>query len=107
MHLGSGGMLLGALPDTTFDEEEVQLEAGDLLVLYTDGLTEARRNGDLNDEMFGAERLEECIGRISPELSAREVLDGLVNSCRGWTGAGELGDDMTLLVLRVLDGHGG
>lgn len=103
--LGQGGMLLGAVPETTFVEGILDLAAGDLLILYTDGLTEAHRDGDQEGEMFGTDRLEECVAGIDPDLTAREVLDTLVGKCRSWTGAGELSDDMTLLVLRVLDGQ--
>ncbi|MGD8395301.1 MAG: PP2C family protein-serine/threonine phosphatase [Candidatus Eiseniibacteriota bacterium] len=105
--LGQGGMLLGAVPDATFEEASVQLEAGDLLVLYTDGLTEARQHGDFESEMFGTERLECCLRDLEPGLTAAEVLDHLVRRCHDWSGGGELADDMTLLVLRVEGPEGG
>jgi len=51
--LQKGGTILGVMPNTIYEEEEIQLMRGDLLVFYTDGITETERD----EEYFGLERL--------------------------------------------------
>ncbi len=95
--LADGGLLLGAVKETQFDEGQVQLYPGDLLVLYTDGLTEAERHG----EMYGGKRLEALVRQTGTERTADQVVRDLVRANQEWTGGEDQADDMTLLVLRV------
>jgi sigma-B regulation protein RsbU (phosphoserine phosphatase) len=96
--LTSGGLLLGAFPGVTFEESAVELRANDVLVLFTDGLTEAAAS---DGDMFGDERLEDAVRAITPDLTARDVLSALEGACRGWLRGTEPDDDLTLLVMRV------
>jgi sigma-B regulation protein RsbU (phosphoserine phosphatase) len=96
--LEQGGLLLGAFGFASFEEGEVELEPEDILVLYTDGLTDAVGAGGA---MFGDERLEEAVRNLDPRATAGEALATLETECRRWTGGAELEDDLTLLVLRV------
>jgi serine phosphatase RsbU (regulator of sigma subunit) len=93
--LTAGGVLLGVSADATYPDVSVELSAGDVVVLYTDGLTEARRG----DELFGVERvrrgLEACGGR-----RAADILESLISEVRAF--ADQPLDDLTIVVLRQL-----
>ena len=92
--LTSGGPVLGVLPHTVYEAGSVPFGPGDRLVLYTDGITEAR---DPADEEFGEERLMElaCEHRAcsAPALQAR-----LVEAVASFAGR-RFTDDATLMVL--------
>jgi phosphoserine phosphatase RsbU/P len=95
--LGSRGIALGVLPEVAIASTTLDLRHGDLLVLYTDGVTEAFN--DLN-EAFGEERLKDFVlaNRAKP---AREVLDGLIAEIRRFAGSAAQSDDITLVVVKV------
>jgi sigma-B regulation protein RsbU (phosphoserine phosphatase) len=101
--LERGGLLLGAFGVADFEEGEVTLEPDDILILYTDGLTDAAGQ---DGAMFGDQRLEEEVRDLDHRLPAAQALSGLTTACRSWTGGADLEDDLTLLVLRV-DGEAG
>jgi len=92
--LGAGGPVLGVLADAEYEQAQVSLNAGDRIVLFTDGLTEAR-NGD--DEEFGEPRLlDAAVGHracSAPAMQAR-----LCDAVSTFTG-GRLQDDATLIVV--------
>jgi sigma-B regulation protein RsbU (phosphoserine phosphatase) len=92
--LGQGGPVLGVLGDAEYEQAHVSLGAGDRLVLFTDGLTEAR---SADDEEFGEDRLLHAAvahrGCSAPALQAR-----LTAEVASFTG-GRLQDDATLMVL--------
>ena len=94
--LKEGGTPLGILPGREYADTEVRLEAGDRLVLYTDGLTEAM---DVNEQEFGECRLVE-MGRRNAALSAAELLETIVKEVSGYSG-GSFQDDFTLVVVAV------
>ena len=92
--LGIGGPVLGVIADAHYEQGQVALAGGDRLVLFTDGLTEAR-NAD--DEEFGEQRLLDLLiehrGCSAPAIEAR-----LADAVAAFTG-GRLQDDATLMVL--------
>jgi len=93
-HLTSGGPVLGVFPDGVYEAASIPFSPGDRLVLYTDGITEARNDAD---EEFGEARLMsmavEHRGCSAPALQAR-LVDGVASfTCRQFT------DDATLMVL--------
>ena len=94
IRLEEGGRVIGAFCDSTFTEHEIQLYEGDKLLLFTDGVTEAR-NAD--GEEFGELRLQECLrsyaGCHAAELRTR-ILREVTEFC-----AGHFDDDATLMVL--------
>jgi sigma-B regulation protein RsbU (phosphoserine phosphatase) len=94
--LGRPGTLLGPFAEVRVYDESAALAPGDALVLYTDGVTEARRDG----EMFGEERLRALLaglaGRPADELV--EQVERAVVAHHG----GPLDDDLALLALRVV-----
>jgi sigma-B regulation protein RsbU (phosphoserine phosphatase) len=81
---------------------EVPWHAGDLLVLYSDGITEAR---DPDDRLFGTQRLRCVLARTmaeDPDRSAAAVCETLLETVCAHTGAMPADDDVTLVVMRAL-----
>ncbi len=89
---GASRLPLGVL-QSDYSEDAATLAAGDCLVLYTDGVTEARRGG----ELFGEERLAGTLRRLSGAAPAA-VAEGLRDATVAF--AGELRDDLQILVVR-------
>ncbi|MBI5646988.1 MAG: SpoIIE family protein phosphatase [Ignavibacteriae bacterium] len=99
-YLRPNGMGLGLDPTERFadsiEEEGLVLAPGDVIVLFTDGVTEAR---DKNGEEFHFERLADIAEKHAGE-SARSIGEAIIDAVRRFTGNGEALDDLTLLVLR-------
>jgi serine phosphatase RsbU (regulator of sigma subunit) len=88
------GLVLGIEPDQQYDEVRTKLGIGDAVVLYTDGVTEARRD----NELYGVERLDRVLSEhrgLSPGDLAQKVLD----DCRSFA-RGELADDCAVVVVK-------
>jgi sigma-B regulation protein RsbU (phosphoserine phosphatase) len=92
--LGFGGPVLGVIPDASYEQSRVRLSVGDRLVLFTDGLTEARNNAD---EEFGEDRLVDIAVRHRG-CDAHDLRARLAAAVDEFTG-GRLQDDATLMVL--------
>ncbi|MFH9671856.1 PP2C family protein-serine/threonine phosphatase [Streptomyces sp. NPDC017405] len=92
-----GGLLVGVLPTAPFVTAQATLAPGDTLLLYTDGLTEAR-TGATRDSLYGDEALHEFAARHAP-AAAGEVISALAGLLGGF-GDG-LEDDTALLALGV------
>lgn len=88
------GTVVGAFPFSRYQESQMRLEPGDLLLFYTDGMTEAE---NAYGEQFGEERLLSTLCK-SRAQSPDEILHALSRSVRDWTGTAELQDDLTLLL---------
>jgi sigma-B regulation protein RsbU (phosphoserine phosphatase) len=95
--LSEGGFPLGMFPSSEFQTGAVTLKPGDLLALYSDGLTEAASK---NGEDFGEGRLQAEIEKRSDQTLA-EIQAGVLEAVRKWAGD-ELEDDMTLLMVRAI-----
>ncbi|MBI5170841.1 MAG: SpoIIE family protein phosphatase [Candidatus Eisenbacteria bacterium] len=89
------GLLLGVSAEARYAVSRFTLGPGELAVVYTDGLTEAARDG----EMFGPERVAEVLGRVAHRRAA-DIVDELMQAVRGW--ATEPLDDLTIVVLKQL-----
>ena len=94
--LDVNGTVVGAFPFAEYSESRIVLEPHDLLVLFTDGVTEPE---DAYGEMFGEERFIDLLAR-NAHLGEEEIIRTVVDSVREWTGSDELQDDMTLLLAR-------
>jgi sigma-B regulation protein RsbU (phosphoserine phosphatase) len=94
--LETGGLILGLFEQATYDQETVTLDPGDVLVVYSDGVTEAL-NAD--GQEFGDERLLDCIQK-DLDASPAELLDRLLSAVRGFAAGAAQHDDITALVLR-------
>ena len=90
------GMVVGAFPMAEYGESKLTLQTGDLLLFYTDGITEPE---NAYGEMFGEERVMEIVKR-NQDKPGPEILQAVVDAVLSWTGAGELQDDMTLVIAR-------
>ena len=98
--LQRGGIVLGIVDGAAYEEERVPLRSGDLVVLYTDGISEAmNRHG----ELYGDQRLYELVRGVPDQLGARDVADRIFGSLREFLDGEEARDDMTLMVVRVLE----
>ncbi len=96
-HLDCGGSVVGLLEGMEYSQATVRMEPGDLLVAYTDGITEPE-NGD---EEFGEERLCQLIERHRHQPLSL-LASATIEAIRQWIGDREQPDDMTLLFARQL-----
>jgi serine phosphatase RsbU (regulator of sigma subunit) len=92
--LGAGGLALGIEPDQAYEELQEAIEPGTSVVLYTDGVIEARRAGQL----YGAERLDELLRRRS-DLRPQDLAAAVIADCRAFAG-GDLRDDCAVVVIQ-------
>jgi phosphoserine phosphatase RsbU/P len=97
---GAGGLVLGAMPDVEFPDHTVQLRAGDRVVLYTDGVTEAWNSAD---EAYGAERLIAEV-QACGDGQAAAIVERICHSVTNFAGSAAQSDDITLTVL-AWDAH--
>jgi len=93
--LEPGGTVVGLLEDAQYAQGSVQLSAGDFLVAYTDGISEAM---NLADEEWGEDRMIDAIRRCGGS-SAQELLECLFAAATGFAGTAPQHDDMTLVIL--------
>lgn len=96
IRLDEGGPVLGLLRGAQYEVGRVELEVGDLIVVYSDGLVEA---ANAVGEQFGEERVEALVQKYR-HLDPAEVRNRLLQAAAGFTGGIALEDDRTLLVLR-------
>lgn len=94
--LDAGRVVLGALDCDAAEFGRTVLLPGDILVFYTDGVTEVT---DAEGEEFGPERLEALV-RERPGASARDMVHAVVEAARAFAGHDRFDDDFTLVILR-------
>jgi sigma-B regulation protein RsbU (phosphoserine phosphatase) len=97
--LNEGGVALGVLPDAHYEERPLELRAGDVVVLYTDGVSEAVSPAG---EQFGEERIQQCLHELL-DRPAAAIVEGILEAVLEWSGETGPADDLTLLVVKVLD----
>jgi len=90
-------LVLAAVKDTKYYQNDISLEQGDMLYLYTDGVIDAINK---HDQMFTEKRLMQTIGKFHSD-NPKEVADNLINEIDRFTEGVDQADDITLLVLRV------
>ena len=94
VRLDEGGPVIGAFSESRYAQREIQLREGDKLLLFTDGVTEAR---DASGDEFGEHRLQECLGSYrgsnAAELRTR-ILNEVASFC-----SDDFEDDATLMVV--------
>ena len=96
--LDVNGMIVGAFEHADYSATKLAMEPGDLLVAYTDGITEPENSA--GDE-FGEDRLQQAIRRDSGQ-PLQTLIDNVLNDVVAWTGESTLQDDMTMLAVRKL-----
>ncbi len=95
--LNPSGTVLGILPELGYEDGTETLAAGDMVVMYSDGVTEAVKYG--TEEEFGEKRLLELVMRHR-DRSAKEIILKVNDSLEEWTKGAPPDDDITLLVAR-------
>jgi serine phosphatase RsbU (regulator of sigma subunit) len=95
--LMNGGVALGCVEFDRYASEQYQLQSKDLLVLFTDGVTEAT---DANYDLYEDERLEKFVLDHSGS-SAVELKDGIYQDVKKFVGDAEQSDDITMLILKT------
>jgi sigma-B regulation protein RsbU (phosphoserine phosphatase) len=89
---------VGLFPDSQYQEQELQLESGDVLAFYSDGLVEAR---DANNDDFGLKRFAEII-RINSGRPADEIVSAVNAAVEEFVGRIPFHDDRTLIVVKLV-----
>jgi sigma-B regulation protein RsbU (phosphoserine phosphatase) len=89
-------MLLGSLDSIQLEERELDMAPGDLLIFYTDGVTEAMNS---DHQLFGEERFRAAVAARA-EAGAQQILDSVVDAIKAHTGDTPQSDDVTLLVVK-------
>jgi sigma-B regulation protein RsbU (phosphoserine phosphatase) len=96
--LQAGGTILGIMEDVVLEEESFDLAPGDLLVFYTDGISEAT---NVDGELYGEERLMDYVADLPPALDPEAIALRILQEIERHLGRLEAQDDRTLVVLRV------
>ncbi len=96
--LTTGGWTLGIQAERDYEERPIHIRSGDLLVLYTDGVTEAENK---SSELFGTERLVELV-RAHRDRSAKEIRSTIVSEVGRFRDADKQPDDLTLMIIKCL-----
>lgn len=97
-YMPTGGRALGWFPGNVFEAVELQLDPGDLIVYYTDGLTEAENPVG---EPYGEDRLSEAVKRVANQ-TAIEIRDYILNDVDVFCDGNPPFDDITMLVVRYM-----
>lgn len=98
LDLDAGGTVLGLLEGSTYERGRVDLRAGDVLVFYSDGVSDRSNAGG---DSYGVARLREAALRTRRD-GARVALYSLLGEVQGWAGGAPAEDDMTLVVAKLL-----
>jgi phosphoserine phosphatase RsbU/P len=96
VRLEAAGLVIGLLPDIAYEEQTVELHSGDLLIAYTDGISEAM---NVEGEEWGEERM--LGAALRQDSSASETLRQIFEAADRFTTTATQHDDMTLLVMKV------
>jgi sigma-B regulation protein RsbU (phosphoserine phosphatase) len=99
--LWEGGTVLGAFDFAPFGEGGAQLSEGDVLVVYSDGITEAQNGAG---EEYGEERLAALVTERRHE-TAENIRRQIFDDIDRWSGGAERGDDQTVVILKVVNGE--
>jgi sigma-B regulation protein RsbU (phosphoserine phosphatase) len=95
--LMEGGIPIGLLPEAEYTEGRMPIDDGDLLMIYSDGLSEAR-NG--SEEEYGEQRLMDLVSR-NKHMSVGQLQELVLADVRAWCGNQHLEDDATLVMAKI------
>ncbi|MBI5021453.1 MAG: SpoIIE family protein phosphatase [Ignavibacteriales bacterium] len=96
IRLNKGGVVLGIMDNFPYEEEEVEIQHGDFLTIYSDGISEAMNS---KDEMFGEERLEKILSAYKNE-PAEKIIESVVDAVKKFAGGRAQSDDITILIIK-------
>ncbi len=94
----AGGVVVGLLRDFQYTQARVTLEEGDVLVAFTDGISEAMNS---REEEWGEEQMIEAV-KARRDLSATDMITYLISAADEFAAGAKQHDDMTLVVVRVI-----
>jgi serine phosphatase RsbU (regulator of sigma subunit) len=97
--LGAGGMVVGVDPEQKYDKEVVQLQKGDVLYIYTDGVPDAM---NYNGDKFGKARMRECLMSHLGD-PAEQICRQMLWETRRFVGLNRRTDDTTMVVVKVTE----
>ena len=97
-YLKEGGVALGVIPDSHYEERPLSMKSGDILLFYTDGVTEII---DKKGNEFDVERLLAGLNE-SCHLTAREIIDFIVEKTNNFRSDGREIDDLTMIIIKLL-----
>lgn len=98
LRLEADGPVVGLLPFAPYSEQSLQLQPGDLLVTYTDGISEAMTRAD---EEWGEDRMIAAAAACPTDFSADQVLKSIFDQADTFTAGAPQHDDMTMLILKL------
>jgi sigma-B regulation protein RsbU (phosphoserine phosphatase) len=96
--LDTDGLVAGVFKEVSFEEKRIQLEPGELLFLYTDGIIEAE---DKSGELFGEDRLCRILAEHHTE-SASKIISAVLDKVGRYTGSTVFDDDISMVVLKIV-----
>jgi sigma-B regulation protein RsbU (phosphoserine phosphatase) len=96
-HLEAGGLLLGVMGGATYDRGEIALKSGDVIAMFTDGVTEAMNP---EEEEYDDPRLEALLVKVR-DMTAQGILDAVLEDVEEFTRGAPQSDDITMIVLKV------
>jgi serine phosphatase RsbU (regulator of sigma subunit) len=94
--LDAEGMIMGVRKDIVFEEKTLTLAKGDLLLLYTDGITEAENT---EGDFFGLDRVSDIFIRYAQD-SPDEIIQALLTELKQFSGREVFNDDITLMIFK-------
>ena len=96
VELITGGIMLGCLPDSDFEDEKISVKKNDVIVIYSDGISEAMNE---SEEEYGEERLTELISNHL-EDSPDKIIENILSDVNVFVGKASQWDDMTLMIIK-------
>jgi len=95
----SSGLPLGMMQNVSYNDWEMDLNSGDVVVFYTDGIIEAENK---DGKMYEVERMQKAVSNINSTNSAAEIIESILNDVANFVGAAEQYDDITIVVVKKL-----
>ena len=97
LELKDGGTIVGMFPDSEYQEQRLDIRPGDLLLAFTDGVTDAMNS---NQEAFGEERLKALVRQIA-HLPVAQIISRTAEELRAWMRDAPQFDDLTFIVAKI------
>lgn len=99
MELDAEGLIIGVKKSVMFEERQIELLRGDVVLFYTDGLSEATST---TGDPFGVERICAHLYSVS-NLPPKDIIDSFYSAVIAHTGSDTLQDDISLVVLKIMN----
>ncbi|MDE0317726.1 MAG: SpoIIE family protein phosphatase [Candidatus Poribacteria bacterium] len=97
------GMPLGAFKSSEYEETPpIELKSGNLIILFSDGITEASQSGNPDQLYMETDRLPHLIKGLDKTMTAEAVAEAIINDVRDFSGNAQQNDDMTIVVIKAL-----